>query len=57
MLRYQPPDLPACTQWPAVQTRLDLPGWAGSLTTVAEQTIEPSGPSKKTLPACGTLVW
>ncbi len=57
MLRYQPPALPAWTQWPAVQTMLDLPGWAGSLITVAEQTIEPSGPSKNTLPDAGTLVW
>ncbi len=55
MLRYQPPALPACTQCPAVQTMFDLPGCAGSLTTVAEQTIEPSGPSKKTLPDSGTL--
>src|SRR6478752_698371 len=57
MLRYQPPFLPACTQWPAVQTMLDLPGWAGSCTTVAEQTIEPSGPSNRSFPDAGALSW
>src|SRR5690242_3018134 len=57
MFRYQPPSLPACTQWPAVHTMLDLPGLAGSCTTVAEQTIVPSGESKNTLPATGTLSW
>lgn len=36
---------------------LDLPGCAGSFTTVAEQTMEPSGPSKKTLPDAGTFEW
>lgn len=35
----------------------DLPGCAGSVTTVAEQTIEPSGPSKKSFPAYGALSW
>lgn len=42
---------------PAVHTMSDLPGWAGSSTTVAEQTIVPSGESKNTLPASGTLSW
>src|SRR5215217_3098838 len=57
MLRYQPPSPPACTQWPAVQTRLDLPGWFASLTTVPEQTIAPSGESKKTLPTGAAYSW
>src|SRR4051794_13225953 len=57
MFRYQPPSAPACTQWPAVHTVLDLPGCAGSSTTVAEQTIVPSGESKNTLPASGALAW
>ncbi len=57
MLRYQPPFFPLCTQCPAVQTMLDLPGCAGSFTTVAEQTMEPSGPSKKTFPDSGALSW
>ncbi len=54
-LRYQPPFLPACTQWPAVHTMLDLPGCAGSFTTVAEQTMWPWGLSKKTLPTGAAL--
>jgi hypothetical protein len=49
MLRYQPPPLPACTQCPAVHTRLDLPGWAGSFTTAAEQTLDPWGVMKKSV--------
>src|SRR3954447_23698920 len=57
MLRYQPPLPPACTQWPAVHTRLDLPGWLTSLMTVPEQTIEPSGESKKTLPTGAAYWW
>lgn len=36
---------------------LDLPGWAGSCTTVAEQTIDPSGPSNSSLPDVGALAW
>ncbi len=35
LLKYLPP-LPWWMQWPAVQTRLLLPGCAGSATTVAE---------------------
>src|SRR3954454_2528820 len=57
MLRYQPPLPPACTQWRAVHTRLDLPGWLTSLMTVPEQTIEPSGESKKTLPTGAAWSW
>ncbi len=57
MLRYQPPLPPACTQWPAVHTRLDLPGWLTSLITVPEQTAGPSGESKKTLPTGAALRW
>src|SRR3990170_7137236 len=57
MLRYQPPLLPACTQWPAVHTMLDLPGLAGSCTTVADQTMVPSGESKNTFPAVAALSW
>ncbi|CAM5629218.1 hypothetical protein STENM223S_07396 [Streptomyces tendae] len=57
MLRYQPPLPPACTQWPAVHTMLDLPGWFTSLITVPEQTIEPSGESKKTLPTGAAFSW
>ncbi len=46
---YSPP-LPACTQCAAVHTRLLLPGWLGSLTTVPEHTMLPSGLWKKILP-------
>ncbi|CAM5535976.1 hypothetical protein SSPIM334S_03899 [Streptomyces spiroverticillatus] len=56
-LRYQPPLAPACTQWPAVHTRLDLPGCAGSFTTVAEQDIDPSGPSNSNRPDSGAAEW
>ena len=35
----------------------DLPGCAGSFTTVAEHTIEPSGLSKKSLPSSGRFWW
>ncbi|MBC9728492.1 hypothetical protein H8R17_27940 [Streptomyces sp. TRM68367] len=57
MLRYQPPLPPACTQWPANHTRLDLPGWLTSLMTVPEQTAGPSGESKKTLPTGAAFSW
>lgn len=57
MLRYHPPCAPACTQWPAVHTRLLRPGFAGSLTTVAEQTAWPSGMSKSSLPVAGEDSW
>ena len=57
MLRYQPPFAPAWTQCPAVHTRLDLPGFFGSLTTVPEQTMEPSGESKNTLPTGAAWSW
>src|SRR5438270_13903192 len=50
MLRIQLPFLPEWTQWPAVHTRLDLPGCAGSSTIVPEQAIGPSGPSTTSLP-------
>lgn len=36
---------------------LDFPGCAGSFTTVAEQTIEPSGPSKNSFPDSAALSW
>lgn len=57
MLRYQPPWAPACTQCPAVHTRLLRPGLAGSPTTVAEQTAWPSGMSKSSLPVAGEAWW
>ncbi|CAM5368955.1 hypothetical protein SAVIM40S_00912 [Streptomyces avidinii] len=55
MLRCQVPPLPPWTQWAAVHTRLERPGRAGSSTAVPEQTLGPSGPSKKTLPTAGAL--
>ncbi len=57
MLRIQPPRLPECTQWPAVHTRLDLPGCAGSSTIVPEQTIGPFGLSKKIFPTGAMCRW
>ncbi|MGX1303721.1 hypothetical protein RKD35_005209 [Streptomyces albogriseolus] len=57
MLRYQPPSAPACTQCPAVHTRLDLPGWLTSLITVPEQTAGPSGESKNTFPTGAAFSW
>lgn len=50
MFRCQTPVRPECTQCPAVHTRLEAPGSAGSVTAVPEQTRGPSGVSKNTFP-------